>query len=178
MKVSSKSLMILLSILVIVIGVVFVYGMEIDTVSMMSNDNIVDYYLGDSSDHLSKDVKISAPLEEHCVGVQKSWTTASILSLIMGGLGIDQLYIGHIGKGILKLFIGVALFGFTLFRCCFTFAFDTQKFNRKNTIIWLSFTTLVTILSVIQFLLWIMDLVLVMTNSVQDGNNCPLSYSS
>ena len=174
----------LLSIMLLVLlmsTLVVVYGqsnINNSTVVGIHVDELVEYYLGDPSDRLSKEAKISTPLDERCVGTQKSWTTASILSLILGGLGIDRLYIGHVGIGLLKLFLGLALFGFSIFRCCFTFAFDTQKFNRKNSMMWLSFVSLVTIFSFVQFLLWIIDLVRIMTNSVLDGNNCPLSYSS
>jgi TM2 domain-containing membrane protein YozV len=33
----------------------------------------------------------------------KDWTTLLILSLLLGSLGIDRFYAGHIGLGVLKL---------------------------------------------------------------------------
>lgn len=33
----------------------------------------------------------------------KSWVTALILSILLGGLGIDRFYMGYIWQGILKL---------------------------------------------------------------------------
>ena len=34
----------------------------------------------------------------------KDWTTLLILSVLLGGLGVDRFYAGHIGLGVLKLF--------------------------------------------------------------------------
>ena len=33
----------------------------------------------------------------------KDWTTLLILSIVVGGLGVDRFYAGHIGLGVLKL---------------------------------------------------------------------------
>ena len=36
-------------------------------------------------------------------GEQKEFTVALILSILVGGLGIDRFYLGYVGLGILKL---------------------------------------------------------------------------
>ena len=44
-----------------------------------------------------------APAESTGGGAKKSWMTALILSLLLGGMGIDRFYLGYTGLGIVKL---------------------------------------------------------------------------
>lgn len=41
----------------------------------------------------------------------KNWVVALLLSIFLGTLAIDRFYLGHIGVGIAKLFLGWLTFG-------------------------------------------------------------------
>lgn len=43
-------------------------------------------------------------MEETSIGTSdKDWMTTLLLSILLGGLGVDRFYAGHIGLGVLKL---------------------------------------------------------------------------
>ena len=42
-------------------------------------------------------------MEQAAMTSDKDWTTLLLLSLFLGGLGVDHFYTGKIGTGILKL---------------------------------------------------------------------------
>ena len=45
-------------------------------------------------------------MEQAAMTSDKDWTVLLILSILLGGLGVDHFYTGKIGTGILKLITG------------------------------------------------------------------------
>jgi TM2 domain-containing membrane protein YozV len=64
-------------------------------------------------------------------GVKKDRTTSLILSVLLGGLGIDRFYIGDTGMGLLKLFT-LGGCGFLAIADWFMISGKTDDFNRKK----------------------------------------------
>ncbi len=62
-------------------------------------------------------------------GGDKNWTTALILSILLGGLGVDRFYLGYIGLGILKL---VTLGGFGVWALIDLIMIATRKLGPKD----------------------------------------------
>lgn len=62
---------------------------------------------------------------------KKDPAIAFLLSLFLGGLGVDRLYIGHIGLGLGKLFTLGGL-GFWWFVDLFLIMGATRKVNEAN----------------------------------------------
>jgi len=149
----------------------------VNSTSSISNKQIIDYYWGDATD-LTTMKNIPQPIPESCVGKQRSWITASILSLVMGGFGIDRLYLGLVFTGLMKMFIGITVGLVSIFRCCLSFSVDPYKFTGRRKMVWIFMNSSVLFLSCIQFTLWLFDLVMIMTGSVVDVNRCPLHYNS
>ncbi len=59
----------------------------------------------------------------------KSKTTALILSILLGGLGVDRFYVGKVGTGILKL---ITWGGLGIWYIVDIILIATGKFTDKN----------------------------------------------
>ncbi|KAG2387244.1 hypothetical protein C9374_001576 [Naegleria lovaniensis] len=142
-------------------------------------EEIINYFYGDPSDLLTSSTSIPAPIPEFCAGKQLSWIVASILSLALGGFGIDRMYLGYALSGVVKLFIGLVVMVMTVWRSCYSLQLvDPQKLPTRRKIWWLIFNTLVVFTSCIQLSLWLFDLITIMTGAMKDANGCPLSYNN
>ncbi|MDR3302609.1 MAG: TM2 domain-containing protein [Spirochaetaceae bacterium] len=59
-------------------------------------------------------------------GVNSNWLTLLLLSIFLGGLGIDRFYVGKVGTGILKL---ITLGGFGIWYLIDLILIATGKFT-------------------------------------------------
>jgi hypothetical protein len=60
------------------------------------------------TDHYAQVVPVAPTYPAAYAGVvsPKSRTVASILGFFLGGLGVDRFYLGNVGMGVAKLFLG------------------------------------------------------------------------
>jgi TM2 domain-containing membrane protein YozV len=57
-----------------------------------------------SEEYLNRPSNLVRYKEETSVTTSdKDWTTTLLLSILLGGLGVDRFYTGHMGLGVLKL---------------------------------------------------------------------------
>lgn len=116
------------------------------------------------------------PIPSHCVGNQKDFLTASILSILLGGLGVDRFYLGFVLTGMIKMMIGSCVTILTMLRLCYSFLVDTRKLQPPFNRMWLSFISFLCACSFLQFVLWIVDVIVIMSGVVVDVNGCPLAH--
>ena len=62
---------------------------------------------------------------------RKDTTTALLLSIFLGVLGVDRFYLGHIGLGVAKLLLTWATFGIWWFIDIFLITKATRKNNTE-----------------------------------------------
>ncbi|KAL9642162.1 hypothetical protein ABK040_007167 [Willaertia magna] len=155
-------------ILLLLISLCFIHSLP--------DDSLLSYFYGSEIITPVTD-KIPKPIPLSCVNQQKSWITATILSLVLGGFGADRFYLGFISNGFLKLILGCLVLSFTCLRCCFSFSIDASTLNGKRKVTWLFFNGSVVFISFLQFALWLMDFILIMGNLIRDSNQCPMTYN-
>jgi TM2 domain-containing membrane protein YozV len=116
------------------------------------------------------------PLPAHCVGNQRDYLTASLLSILLGGLGVDRFYMGYILTGMIKMTIGLVVLSLTTIRVVYSFLVDTRKLQSPFKRMWISFVFFVFTCSTLQFILWIVDVIVIMSGAIADSNGCILAY--
>jgi hypothetical protein len=117
---------------------------------------------------------VGKPLQAHCVGNQRDFLTASILSILLGGLGVDRFYMGFVLTGMIKMMLGLIVTTCTLIRILYSFLIDTKKLEPPFRRMWLLFVFVVFTCSVLQFILWLVDVIMIMSGAISDANGCPL----
>ncbi len=118
---------------------------------------------------------VGKPIPSHCVGNQKEFLTASLLSILLGGIGTDRFYLGYVLTGVLKMTIGLTVTLLTILRVVYSFLVDTKKLQAPFSRMWLSFVFFVFVCSAMQFVLWLTDVIIIMAGGIADANGCPLA---
>jgi hypothetical protein len=88
---------------------------------------------------------------------------------------VDRFYMGYILTGIIKMMIGLIVTTLTLIRILYSFLIDTKKLQAPFKRMWLSFVFVVFTCSLLQFILWFVDVIVIMSGAISDANGCPLS---
>ncbi len=94
----------------------------------------------------------------------------------MGGLGVDRCYMGYALTGMLKMTVGLTVLILTTLRVLYSFLVDTRKLQPSFKRMWMSYVFFVFACSMLQFILWIVDVGIILSDSITDSNGCILSH--
>ncbi|KAL0487473.1 hypothetical protein AKO1_004138 [Acrasis kona] len=116
------------------------------------------------------------PILSHCVNQQRNYLTASILSIVFGGFGVDRLYLGYILTGLLKMLLAGVVVILTIVRTFYGFIVDPKKLHSGLVRTWYLFGLTGVMCAASQFVLWLIDVCLIMSDTMTDANGCPLQH--